>query len=434
MKRMPHSILRHAIMMVGRTLRSYALLSVTIILSFSLLLGYLVWTDSSLYNAYKETFSRDRNVVVVADQKLKSPAFVQMLREKAADYGNQSSLYFDNAIFGSLRSRDSRLQTEDGKELEPFQVCAVSVPAHAWSLYCVGEKEAQVRWLDGKEHPDYHLHSGEILIDERLYALFGLEAKGNLFSLSLSGYHDAEGKLVNEPFRGEFTVVGTISSGEPLTVREDGDGLRFEAEMLPSIAFSAADFGRAAYPHMNWYTPTMAFYSTAPEQVDALLRSLGITSNIFAVYAKQDQALERICSEIGLKQVITTALLIILGINLYSSLSNALNDRKFEIGVRRALGASKWSIIRQFLYESLLVMAANILASIWLVLTLALTYKVIYEHILDDTGTWRTFTLTVSPYSVGMFAVCSLTLTVVFSLIFAYQSTQVQIADYLKAE
>ena len=32
-----------------------------------------------------------------------------------------------------------------------------------------------------------------------------------------------------------------------------------------------------------------------------------------------------------------------------------------------------------------------------------------------------------------MFLTCSLTLTVVFSLIFAYKSTQVQVIDYLKA-
>lgn len=46
-------IARHAVVMAGRTLKSYALLSVTIVLSFSLLLGYLVYTDSSLYNDYK---------------------------------------------------------------------------------------------------------------------------------------------------------------------------------------------------------------------------------------------------------------------------------------------------------------------------------------------------------------------------------------------
>lgn len=434
MKRPPFRILRHAVMMVGRTLKSYALLSVTIILSFSLLLGYLVWTDSSVYNAHKETFSKDRNVVVVFDQQLKSPSFAELLKEKAADYGSLSCLYFENAIFGSVRNRDSILQSENGQKLDPIQTCAISVPAHAWCLYSVGGTELEVTWIDGKDHSDYHLQSGEILIDERLYAILGLAEKNNIFSLSLSGYHDADGNLVNQPFYGVFTVVGIILSDEPLKIKESEDGLFFESEIVPPIAFSAADFNSSAFPQMNWYNPTMVFYSTAPEQIEALIRSAGITSNIFAVYAQQDRALQSIQSEIGLKMMITVVLLIILGINLYSSFSNALNDRKFEIGVRRALGASKWSIVRQFLYESLLVMLANILASVWLVLTAALIYKVVYERISSEAGAHFTFTLTISPYSVGMFAACSLTLTVVFSLIFAYKSTQVQIADYLKAE
>ena len=132
--------------------------------------------------------------------------------------------------------------------------------------------------------------------------------------------------------------------------------------------------------------------------------------------------------------VITIALLVILGINLYSCFLNALNDRKFEVGVRRALGASKWSIVRQFLYESLLVMITNIIIAVWLVLTAAIIYKVIIECTSNEVGEFITYTLSISLYSVAMFAVCSLTLTVVFSLIFAYKTTQVKIVDYLKAE
>ena len=50
----PRFVLAHAFVMVRKHIRSYALLSVTIVLSFSLLLGYLVYTDTSLYNEYKE--------------------------------------------------------------------------------------------------------------------------------------------------------------------------------------------------------------------------------------------------------------------------------------------------------------------------------------------------------------------------------------------
>ena len=47
--------------MVSRTLQSYMLLSVTIVLSFSLLLGYLLYTDPASYNKYKDIEPNKKN-------------------------------------------------------------------------------------------------------------------------------------------------------------------------------------------------------------------------------------------------------------------------------------------------------------------------------------------------------------------------------------
>mgnify|MGYP002869020339 FL=1 len=139
-------------------------------------------------------------------------------------------------------------------------------------------------------------------------------------------------------------------------------------------------------------------------------------------------------TENRLKALICGAMLIILGINLYSCFANALNERRFEIGVKRALGASAGSIVKQFLYESLCVMAVNILVSVALVADIFIVYKFIYERTPNEYGQYFQWTIYISPHSIAMFAVCTITLTVVFSLIFAYKSTQVRIADQLKAE
>lgn len=56
--------------MVKKNIRSYALLSVTVVLSFALLLGYLLYTDASLYNKHKEILSRRRGDVLVKDFNL----------------------------------------------------------------------------------------------------------------------------------------------------------------------------------------------------------------------------------------------------------------------------------------------------------------------------------------------------------------------------
>ena len=111
-----------------------------------------------------------------------------------------------------------------------------------------------------------------------------------------------------------------------------------------------------------------------------------------------------------------------------------MNDRKFEIGVKRAIGASALSIVRQFLYESLIVMVTNIFLSVVLVADVFIVYKFLYEHTPNEWGQYLKWIIYISPQSLAMFAVSSVSLTLVFSLIFAYKSTQVEIVQYLKAE
>ena len=171
MKKKPFRILFHAGSMAVKEIRSYALLSVTIVLSFSLLLGYLLWTDSSLYNTYKELFSQDRNIVAVSDDKLKSNAFTQALIEESANY-SQAHLQFETAHFGSIREAGNSLVAGDGRRLDNIGVHAVAVPREAWSIYGTAWTKVDVIWLDGKDHETFQLNSGEVLLDDRLYSLF----------------------------------------------------------------------------------------------------------------------------------------------------------------------------------------------------------------------------------------------------------------------
>ena len=178
------------------------------------------------------------------------------------------------------------------------------------------------------------------------------------------------------------------------------------------------------------------FYTENPQGLYQLATDLGFDLALAdSVYRWQDSVLESIQTQKGTKALIACAMLLILGINLYSSFSNALSERKFEIGVKRAIGASSFHIVRQFLYESITVMVVNILISIALVVDAGLIYRLVVQNTRGKTNfMYETYTLYLSPYSMGIFLTCAVTLTVVFSLIFAYKSTQVQVIDYLKAE
>ena len=433
MGRRPLSLLRHARTMVGRTFRSYAMLSVTIVLSFSLLLAYLIFTDSSLYNRYKDIFARDRSVITVRDIYLEQ-AKVNLLLEKAGDIGQTHSYTYFAAGVQIYGDGTEFTLANTGETLSGSPVFSVyCLPQNTFGLYEWGE-EIPVTWLAGQERDHLSLSPGEAVMEESWFQALGLdEQEEPVYSLCLrdrnTGLKGEKETFVERQVR----IVGTVRTTEPISFDPDLSVLSLRGSYSPSLLLSAADFGPDVMPKLSW-TRTVVFYTDSPEQVEQLAESMRLEGGIDSVFQAQNKALETIRTEKRTKAVITAALLLLLGINLYSSFSNALNDRKFEIGVKRAVGASKWSIIRQFLYESILVMLVNILLSIVLVTDLCLVYKRIYETTPNVSGLYFDWIVYASPHSVAMFAVCSVTLTIVFSLIFAYKSTQVEIVQYLKAE
>jgi len=120
--------------------------------------------------------------------------------------------------------------------------------------------------------------------------------------------------------------------------------------------------------------------------------------------------------EIGNKAYISAVILLLLGLNLYSSFSNALHERRYEIGVKRALGAGISHIMRQFIYESIAVLLLDTLISVIIVVDLMIGYKAYQTFVLGNE--WIVY----------------ISLSTVFSLIFAYKSTQVEIIKYLRDE
>lgn len=58
-------ILLNGILMSWKQRKNYLLLSVTVVLSFSFLLGFLCYTDTKNYNDTKEIFSMPNNLILV---------------------------------------------------------------------------------------------------------------------------------------------------------------------------------------------------------------------------------------------------------------------------------------------------------------------------------------------------------------------------------
>ena len=314
------------------------------------------------------------------------------------------------------------------------------LPDHSWpedvSDYFDTGNRLNIIWLDGQEHEDFTLEADQVIVTEALYQMLQMDQQEEpIFNLNISYGQKIPLQVVG--YSKDFTFEMWMNTWEQYGT---GDSWLFHL-ILSNKFIDYAQLYNEDYYGTSYTTHYdtkldgvyLQIYRETPEAVVSFNESMN-GSNYTCIYQLQNAALDEIRPQKQVKAIITCALLLLLGINLYSSFTNAMNDRKYEIGVKRAVGASAFSIVRQFLYESVIVMAANILVSIALVADVAIIYKYIVEHTPDEYGVYPDYILYISPYSAAMFGICAVSLTVVFSLIFAYKSTRVEIVQYLKAE
>lgn len=428
------SMILHAAKMVGRTIKSYALLSVTIVLSFALLLGYMTFSDTQLYNEYK-TLMRYRRGDVVKFFQPKDSENMWLLLENLDKMENTEHYLTHMYTLGTVGSTYT-YQTSDGKEITPgtLWVHAYSIPSYGWpdrSRDPATDTYMQIIWLDGQEHRRFILEDNQVLVSEAVFQAFGLDQQENpVLTLRMR-----EGPQL------ELEVVGYVKRPTYDEWIAGGQGVGLDIDLYTSEEF--IENLRLDDPTIWWESnlyPSLEriyvnIHSENPEQVYHLLETLQMDkTNKRVFYQMQDEAREVMRAEKKNKALICCALLLLLGINLYSSFTNALDRRRFEIGVRRALGASGFSIVRQFMYESLLVMLANVTLAVALVADVMIVYKYIAEQTPNEYGVYPDVVLYISPYSIAMFGVCAVALTLLFSLIFAHKATKVEIVRHLKAE
>ncbi len=367
----------HAVRMVIKNLKTYMMLSVTVVLSFSVLLGYLVISDSSTYNEYSEIMGADEHIFLCNDTYSKiSTSDIEKVTGQL-DKMTDTEYYIANKY-------------DDISKPENCTTVYI-MPEYVWGVFEIDEyngiAENKRRTVNGEY--SFYIESDEIIVPQAVYEAgedkeITIEYVGKTGSESkkykIGGYHDFE----------ENIFMVSINS-------------------VKEIELNVSNF-------------QMCIYSEHVETVAELL-----TRNDFA-HVNTGQDVERAQIEkkaaTNTKYTIGMVLFILLGINLYSAFENALSDRKFEIGVKRAIGAGKKDIMLQFLTEGLMVMIVNIIISMVIVMNVMLSYKLFN----------RTYTIVFNGYSMILFFVCTISLSVLFSMIFAYKTTEIEVIKYLKEE
>ena len=409
------AILIHAVQMVRKNAKSYALLSVTVVLSFSGLLAYLMHTDSSLYNDYKDILSRDSNVIFVPDTSNalnKERALLEVSKREGleASYLRQQ-----------IMSRTTKLNESHNINNSVFVI-----PNYVWGLYEAGHtKPYQITWLDGREEKGVSLELNEILIPRSLYQLLGMDQKDvPTYELWLQAQNSiSSGTQIYFPAK--CRIAGLIEDGGVVrwsTSQEGNSHAWFPTYLSQATVEVAAKNADPAYLGRD-----LILYTDNPAAAEQRIGELGLSC--ISTYRQQQDAVRELQLHSQTKAMITLALFVLLAINLYGCFMNTLEYRKFEVGVKRAIGAPGSAIMGQFLLEGILVMLCNLVLSVTLVVDGFLIYKYFYQK-----AHGVVWTITLSGASIGMFAGVGICLTLLFSALFAYKSTQVEVVKQLKAE
>ena len=404
----PESQFSHACKMVIRNFHSYAMLSITIVFSFAILLGYLAFTDSNLYNEYKEIFSSPREIVMAYTYDKAGEIDVLIGQVDDQVPGTTSYRYIE--VSSLLSQYDS------------VRANVTILPNHATVVYrdISDEKilENYTKNVSIVQGDGFPLSGNKSIINESFFR-------------SISPNSELPIKL-NIPIRlsngnqivWETEVVGVCKDigEEPLYYDKDGH-LTGDIQIYVSQSL----LGGTTLDSLSAIKSVVLFNSPDPEMVAAHTQNFDLV--LHAVCLAQNKATEKMRIQTETKFTIAVVLYVLLSINLFGCFSNALSERQFEIGVKRAIGASPISIIGQFLMESLIVMLCNTLLAVVITVDALAIYK-LYQYFALGT----TWIVSVSIHSLLMFVVCSLGLTLVFSLFFAYRATRVEIVKYLKAE
>lgn len=392
-------ILLNGILMSWKQRKNYLLLSVTVVLSFSFLLGFLCYTDTKNYNDTKEIFSMPNNLILVYGEtdetSVKKMNVVKQYCEKRKNFFCYE--YYEQQIrllqYGSL-------------------VASVNIiPNNIFGYYQDNSTKIELSGSD-----EISLKENEAVISDELYRILKQSKNNEAVSINIPI------SLKNgEVYHKRYTINDTYKTNGM-------DDLLFDSDVgvTGNVTILIPQDSEFVYD-LDYDNISLAIWSEDADEVLTLINNLGLA--YYSPYEMQKESLETTKNNMNVKFVIALVLFILLGFNLYSSFMNVLTKREYEIGIRRALGAGKTQIILQFFVECFIVMIINILLSVGIVCWLAILYKVTFYWVFDEI-----LVIYISKYSIYSFLVCSLCLSLFFGFIFSLQSTQIEIIKYLKGE
>ena len=405
----PESRIHHAVRMLRRNLRSYAMLSITLVFSFSVLLGYFLFSDSRGYNDFKEIFSSPREIVM-AYARSEDPTELQVLKQQVTEQlpGTGAYLYFYVSTrlpqYGDVLANVSVLPNQASIV---FREVSDDVIFENYTL--------PVTVVQGQGFP---LGENRAVINRSLFRLLS-PSETLPFTVEIPFQMEDGSRILRK-----VEVVGVCEDLSEVAPYYNSEGILCAQTQ---IYVSQSLFSTEELPRLSQRKPLLLIHSNAPEKAAAYAQQFDLV--LHAVCRAQNAAIGELHARAKSKALIALVLHGLLCLNLYGCFSNALSDRRYEIGIKRALGAGKGTIVGQFFAEGIMVMLGSILLAVLLITGLAAIYKL--YGLLVSGKQWIVY---LTPYSQWMFLVSSVGMSLLLSLLFAFRATGTEIAAQLKSE
>ena len=377
------NIIKHSIQMARKTWKEYLFLIITMSLSLSFLLGFFVYTDTAEYNENKELFSKPKQLITLSNpDKNKLDMLEENLKEE------------DKIEYYKYMQQGVEYKSHMGEEYEIY-----FIPSNLQTLFF--DDLTSLALTSGNK---IKLNKEEVYVSYTLFQGLPKDKNGKKYiDLPIKYKHN------NETVKRYYVKECYNLKGE------------FVREKV-FVSLNSVQTEKIDYENIG-----VGIITNKLDGMISLLQTLGI--DYISPYELQEAQKLAIRTDIYTKLVIAIILYILLGVNIYSSFNNTLNKRKFEIGVRRAVGARKRDITLQFLTESIFIMLISVLISVIIIVYISLIYKIVmYECYMEI------ITIYITKYSRIAFLVVSFFMLVCFSLLFSYKATTIQIVSYLKGE
>ena len=239
---------------------------------------------------------------------------------------------------------------------------------------------------------DYRLQSGEYFSERdsktaNRVAIIGMTAVKNLF-----GEEDPLGQVIKVHFM-PFKIIGVF---EPKGV--DTNGLdQDDLILIPISTYMRRIVNQTHITRIFVRVSSRENIVNTSEKIRELLReSHKLTddrNDDFTLISQLDlEELKKETTEMFTKLIVGVAAISLLvgGIGILAVMLISVKERTREIGIRRAVGATRRDIIHQFLYESLIIgfLGGGLGIAMGIGLTLGLTHWGDWTLILDPNSIW----------------------------------------------